>query len=378
MNSILSAEEVRRALSIRDLTCPALGPHALQLLVHAAATALSTAWNIAVRVQRANPIVSVRDNYDLLGYSPEAAARDARYTRYVCDVALLRTQTSALLPPLLSELSQSELDDVLLVCPGMTYRRDCIDRLHTGEPHQLDLWRIRRGQLDADDLARMIGILISVLLPGRAWQTSPASHPYTTAGLQIDVREGEAWVEIGECGLVHPELLQRTGLDPTRICGLALGLGLDRLLMLRKGIDDIRLLRSSDERVARQMLDLEPYRPVSAMPAVRRDLSLAVAADADGEELGDRVRAALGADADVIESMEILAETPYERLPAAAVERMGVSPGQKNVLLRVVLRALDRSLTHGECNILRDRIYAAVHHGGRQEWSVPLLTRARS
>ena len=79
MNSILSAEEVRRALSIRDLTHPALGPHALQLLVDAAATALAAAWNISVRMQRASPIVSIRDNYDRLGYSPEAAARDARH-----------------------------------------------------------------------------------------------------------------------------------------------------------------------------------------------------------------------------------------------------------------------------------------------------------
>jgi phenylalanyl-tRNA synthetase alpha chain len=384
MSSILTPEEVRRALSIRDLTRPDHGPHAMQLLVDAAASALSTTWNVAARVQRSSPIVSVSDNYDRLGYSPEAAARDARYTRYVCDVALLRTQTSALVPPVLRELSATDLDDILLVCPGLTYRRDCIDRLHTGEPHQLDLWRIRRGKLDDDDLREMIALLMKALLPGRAWQTSRASHPYTTGGLQIDVRDGrvcgrspsgrladaEAWVEIGECGLVHPELLVRTGHDPARISGLALGLGLDRLLMLRKGINDIRLLRSSDERVARQMLDLEPYRPVSTMPAVRRDLSLAVAADARGEDIGDRVRAALGVEAEVIESMAILSETPYERLPAAAIERMGVSPLQKNVLLRIVLRALDRSLTHGECNILRDRIYAAVHQGERKEWSV--------
>ena len=77
------------------------------------------------------------------------------------------------------------------------------------------------------------------------------------------------------------------------------------------------------------------------------------------------------AEADMIESLEILAETPYERLPAAAIERMGVSPGQKNVLLRVVLRALDRSLTHAECNVLRDRIYAALHEGDRSEWARP-------
>ena len=372
MNSILTAEEVRRALSIRDLTQPALGPHALQLLVDVATQALTAAWNVAVRVHRASPIVSVRDNYDELGYSPEAAARDARYTRYVCDVAVLRTQTSALLPAFLRELAanpENTPSDLLLVCPGLTYRRDVIDRLHTGEPHQLDLWRLRQGSLSSAELEQMIAILIGALLPGRPYRTSPAEHPYTTSGLQIDVRDGDGWIEVGECGLVHPALLARTGHEPTRISGLALGLGLDRLVMLRKGISDIRLLRSSDERVANQMLDLAPYRPVSAMPAVRRDLSLAVAAHTEVEELGDRIRSALGDDTGVIESVTVLGETPYGELPAAAIQRMGVAPHQKNVLVRVTLRALDRSLTHDECNALRDRIYAAVHEGTEKEWA---------
>lgn len=369
MNSILRADEVRRALSIRDLTDPAQGPHALQLLVNDAVSALVERWAIPARVHRASPIVSVADNYDRLGYSPAARARDVRYTRYVCDVAVLRTQTSALLPPLLSSLAAAPPDDVLLVCPGLTYRRDCIDRLHTGEPHQLDLWRLRRGALGVRELDIMVAALVQALLPGRSWRTSATSHPYTTHGLQIDVEDGRTWVEIGECGVVHSQLLAATGHEPASVSGLALGLGLDRVLMLRKGIDDIRLLRSADPRVARQMLDLEPYRPVSVMPAVRRDLSLAVDAATTPEELGDRVRRALGEDADVIESIEVLAETPHDALPAVAVRRMGLSPGQKNALVCVVLRALDRSLSHAECNILRDRIYRAVHQGARHEWA---------
>jgi phenylalanyl-tRNA synthetase alpha chain len=75
-----------------------------------------------------------------------------------------------------------------------------------------------------------------------------------------------------------------------------MGLGLDRLVMLVKGIDDIRLLRSTDPRVADQMGDLTPYRPVSSMPATTRDLSLAVAERLDAELLGDRVRRMAGRD----------------------------------------------------------------------------------
>jgi phenylalanyl-tRNA synthetase alpha chain len=377
--SILSAEELRRTLSVRDLTDPTSGPHALQQLIEAALEALRQAWGCAVRVHRQSPIVSIADNYDRLHYPPEGAARDARYTRYVCDTALLRTQTSAMIPGLLRRLAEAPPEDVLLACPGLVYRRDCIDRLHTGEPHQMDLWRVRRGApLGVADLREMIETVVRALLPGRELRVEPARHPYTTDGLQIDVREGAQWVEIGECGLALPALLVENGLEPGHTTGLAMGLGLDRILMLRKGLDDIRLLRSADPRIASQMLDLEPYRPVSSMPAVRRDLSLVLADEDTPEELGDAVRAALGERAELVESVEVRSETPYRELPAAAVARLGIAPGQKNVLLRVVLRALDRTLTHEECNVLRDDIYAALHRGSSWEWAARPMERAVS
>jgi phenylalanyl-tRNA synthetase alpha chain len=369
---ILSTDAVRRALSIRDLTDPAAGPHAMQRLIDDVLSALRLAWRCDVRLHRQSPIVSVADNYDRLRYPPEGAARDARYTRYVCDTALLRTQTSAMIPPLLRQLAAAPQlpEDVLLACPGLVYRRDSIDRLHTGEPHQMDLWRIRTGApLGVEDLRHMVETVVRALLPGRELRTTPARHPYTTDGLQIDVRHGAEWVEIGECGLANPELLAESGLDTARTSGLAMGLGMDRILMLRKGLDDIRLLRAEDPRIASQMLDLEPYREVSSMPEVRRDLSLVLEGDATSEELGDVVRAALGSRAEVVETVEVLSETPCEALPPAAVQRLGISPGQKNVLLRVVLRALDRSLTHAECNELRDIIYAALHRGTSWQWA---------
>jgi phenylalanyl-tRNA synthetase alpha chain len=377
--SILSAEELRRALSVRDLTDPVSGPHALQQLIEAALEALRQAWGCAVRVHRQSPIVSIADNYDHLHYPPEGAARDVRYTRYVCDTALLRTQTSAMIPGLLRRLAEAPPEDVLLACPGLVYRRDCIDRLHTGEPHQMDLWRVRRGApLGVADLREMIDTVVRALLPGRELRVEPARHPYTTDGLQIDVRDGDQWVEIGECGLALPALLAENGLEPGRTTGLAMGLGLDRILMLRKGLDDIRLLRSADPRIASQMLDLEPYRPVSSMPAVRRDLSLVLGEEDTPEELGDAVRAALGDRAELVESVEVRSETPYRALPAAAVARLGIAPGQKNVLLRVVLRALDRTLTHEECNVLRDDIYAALHRGSSWEWAARPVERSVS
>jgi phenylalanyl-tRNA synthetase alpha chain len=342
----------------------------MQLLVAGAASALANAWGAEVRVHRASPVVSVEDNYDRLHYPQDGAARDARYTRYVTERTLLRTQTSALLPPVLRSLAASPPGDVLLCCPGLVYRRDCIDRLHTGEPHQMDLWRVRAGgpRLGDEDLRRMIDLVAAALLPGARTRTSPAVHPYTQNGLQVDAEIGGEWVEIGECGLALPDILVESGL-PSSASGLAMGIGLDRVLMLRKGMDDIRLLRSKDPRIAAQMLDLLPYREVSDKPAIRRDLSVAVARDDAAEELGDRVREALGERAASVESVEILSETPYDELPPAARERLGIAPGQKNVLVRVVIRDLDRTLTHPEANHLRDVVYAALHQGSVHMWA---------
>ena len=149
-----------------------------------------------------------------------------------------------------------------------------------------------------------------------------------------------------------------------------MGIGLDRAVMLRKGIADIRLLRSDDPRVAAQMRDLEAYREVSAQPPVRRDLSVACAPGLTDEELGDRVRSALSAEAaEWVEEVAVAARTPSAELPAAARERLGIADGQENLLVRVVLRHPTRSLAKAEANALRNSIYAALHEGSDWKWA---------
>lgn len=358
----LTPAQVADDLAIRDLTDPEAGPHALQLLVADAAATLGRRWGCEVRPARGGRVVARADNYDRLGFAPDDVTRDARYTRYVDGDHVLRSHTSALVPPALRALAADPGPgpaDVLLVAPGITYRRDAIDRLHTGTPHQLDLWRIARKPLGVTHLDGMIEALTARLLPGREVRTEARRHPYTLAGRQIDVRVGDEWVEIGECGLAHPQVLAGAGLRGWT--GLAMGLGLDRLLMVRTGVPDIRLLRSGDPRVATQMLDLDPYRPVSRLPAIRRDLSVAVPVDDMVEDLGDRVREALGADADLVEEVTILSETAHGDLPAAAVERLGLRPDQKNVLVKLVIRPHHRTLTDAEANHHRDLAHNALH-----------------
>ena len=367
----LSPAQLRTALGVRDLSDPAAGPHAIQILTDRAVEALARAWSCEVRWCRGPEVVPVADNYDRLGYAPGAITRESRYTRYVSAGRMLRSHSTAMVPPALRRLAQDRQarggGDVLLACPGMVYRRDAIDWQHSGTPHQLDLWRITARAMTDADLDEMVSCLTGALVPGLPYRQEPRIHPYTERGRQVDVRYGDRWVEVWECGLAHPGVLAAAGLSGG---GLALGMGLDRMLMLVKDIPDIRLLRSADPRIAGQMRDLAVYRPVSSMPAVTRDLSVAVDAGEDTDTLGDRVRDALGPDAECVEEVRVLSATPYAGLPAAAIRRLGARPGQKNLLVRVVLRDLEKTLTDEAANVLRDRMYLAIHEGTEQQWAV--------
>jgi phenylalanyl-tRNA synthetase alpha chain len=365
--SYLDPVQLQRDLGMRDLSEPAEGPHAIQILISQAVERLSDAWKCEVRWCRGPRVVPVADNYDRLGYPAEAITRETRYTRYVHAQTMLRSHSSAMIPPALRRLARQPGDDVLLSCPGIVYRRDAIDWQHTGTPHQLDLWRITRQAMSSTDMDQMIAVLLGALVPGLPHRQQPRTHPYTLDGRQVDVYHGGRWVEVGECGLAHPSVLAAAGL-PGR-SGLAVGIGLDRLLMLVKHIPDIRLLRSGDPRITRQMRDLARYQQVSLMPPITRDLSVAVWQDDDEETLGDRVRDTLGADTSCVEEIRVLSATAYPQLPAPAIGRLGAKPGQKNLLVRVVLRDLDQTLTNQTANALRDRIYRALHQGTEYQWA---------
>jgi phenylalanyl-tRNA synthetase alpha chain len=366
--SYLTPDQLRQALTLADLTDPAYGPHCMQEMVAGATGALRDRWACPVLVHRPGRVVAVADNYDALGYPPDGPSRDRRYTRYVDAGRLLRSQTSAAVPSALRELAPTAPDDVLVCAPGLVYRRDAIDRLHVGEPHQLDLWRVAARRMTGADLHAMIAAVVDALLPGARWRATPASHPYTQDGREVEVLAGGEWVELLECGLAHPHVLAAAGLGAHS--GLAMGIGLDRAVMLRKGIADIRLLRSEDPRVAAQMRDLEPYREVSAQPPARRDVSIACAPGLTDEDLGDAVRGALTAEeAEWVEEVAVCARTPGAELPAVARERIGIADGQENLLVRVVLRHPTRSLAKAEANALRNRIYAALHEGSEYEWA---------
>jgi phenylalanyl-tRNA synthetase alpha chain len=368
MPNLVSNQALSNTLKLIDLTNARHEIHAMQRLIQNIHTALAHLWSCNRQLVRSSPVVPVENNYDRLGYPPDGVARDARYTRYVTERLILRTQTSAAVPDILDGLSVDPPRDLLVVLPGLVYRRDSIDRLHCGEPHQLDLWRIvdrRKGSsMSKVDLQQMIAVVMQTALPGISWRTQSSQHPYTEQGVQIDALWQKDWVEVGECGLASKAILDNACL--VHHTGLAMGLGLDRLLMIRKNIPDIRLLRSQDPRIRLQMNDLQPYRPVSAMPAIRRDLSLCVDRAMSEEEIGDIVRSQLP-EVDCVEELVIKSKTSYEELPLSAHSRMGMKPSQKNILLQVSIRHMERTLTDEEANAVRNKIYMLLHQGEKQE-----------
>ena len=368
MTTTIGYSRLIQALTLRDLTDSHQGAHAMQLLIAEIQSAIEQTWPVYLQRINNNPIVSTSHNYDELGYPDDGPAREARYSRYITEKLMLRTQTSSAIPAWLKGWSGNHPDNLGALCHGLVYRRDSIDRWHTSEPHQLDIWiLLSRDCYAGQDIVRQsVNAVFERALPEREVLLSDSPHPYTELGQQIDiVGDYEELIEVGECGLVSSALLKRCGWDPSNTTGIAMGIGLDRLLMLRKNIPDIRLLRHEDPRIQNQMLDLQPWMEVSFQPSIKRDLSLAVDEDVNDEILGDTIREVLQEQADLIEEVCILSETPYLNLPNTAIERMGMRTGQKNVLIRLVMRHPTRSISNPEANQIRNQVYQALHQGAR-------------
>lgn len=365
MKDILENSKLIESLNLRDLTNPLQGEHAMQLLLQKIIVVSKKHLECDVQIHRKSPVVRLQENYDLLNYPTDGASRDSRYTKYISEDLILRTQTSSMIPSIVKDLALYPLDkDTLMVCPGIVYRRDVIDKLHVSCPHQLDLWLISEQPKTKDDLVKLIDIILNALIPNVEYMLTDAVHPYTTSGVQIDVKHNNQWVEVGECGLASTDVLNLSGKP---LSGLAMGLGLDRLLMIVKDLNDIRLIRDTDERVQSQMLTLKKYKSVSKMPAASKDISIAVDKDMKEEEIGSIINEKYPHYLDSIEEIKVLSETSHEQLPEAAIKRMGLSKNQKNLLLRIVIRNLSKTLTMEEAKAIRNDIYKTLHMGSCSE-----------
>jgi phenylalanyl-tRNA synthetase alpha chain len=182
-------------------------------------------------------------------------------------------------------------------------------------------------------------------------------------------------IEILECGLTSDELLRKSGLDPKKYSGWALGIGLDRLVMTLKAIPDIRYLRSTNPDIAKQMTDLSPYKEVSHQPSIKRDMSYSVPKSYVEEDINEDIRNALGDNMNILESVEVVSETPAEQLPDRVRERLGCKPDQKNVLVRITLRHLEKTLTNKQANEIYDGIYTKINHGTGGYYSKDIIAK---
>jgi len=364
----ISKEALNRYLAIPDLTQSAT-PHALRMIYEKITDYMrSTHPESDVQIHRKSPIVTTEDNYDNLLIAKDNISRSSTYTHYVDKTHILRTHTSAHLPGILRELSQrDDWEDVVILLPGLAYRRDVSDKKHVSEVHMLEMWRIvknsARRPIVKDDLLAVVKGVATTAAPGWQLRIENSPHPYTNQGIEVNAVNGKRDIEILECGLIKDAILSNSGLDPKAHSGWALGMGLDRLVMTLKDIPDVRYLRSTNPRIAEQMTNLEPYEEVSNQPAIKRDMSYSVPTAYVEEDISSDIRGALKDKIDTLEEVEILSETPYDSLPAIARERLGCQPGQKNVLVRVTLRHLEKSITNEEANAIYEQVYKGVNKG---------------
>lgn len=338
--------------------------HAIGILVRDIYSTLEKHYRISPEIQRGNRVVSIEDNYYALGYSQSETTLSNVYTRYINDSTLLRTQMSSTIPNLLKNYSHSHCEkEVLWMCPGIVYRRDVRDKTHVSEPHQLDIWYLQKKLCVREDLLDLVSLIIGIIEKHTQqkikWRYNETTHHYTDNGIEVEIYYQNRWLEILECGLIGRKLLSNYHLEG--YSGLALGLGLERLVMLIKDIDDIRILLSQDEKILMQLKDLKKYKKVSNQPATKRDLSLAVRQELTIEALTENILSKVE-DTD-IEEIILLSETSYQDLPLVARERLGIKKGQKNMLIRIILRNLTQTISSEKANNLYTTIYEMNHQG---------------
>jgi phenylalanyl-tRNA synthetase alpha chain len=181
-------------------------------------------------------------------------------TFYLPDGRLLRTQTSSVQIHAMEE-NQPPLR---LIMPGRVYRRDDITKRHYPVFHQLEALMIEEGTT----LGHLKGLLTALAqgLFGADRQTRfrPSYFPFTEPSVEMDVDcpfcvgkgcgtcSYSGWIELGGAGMVHPNVLKAVNYDPEKVTGFAFGMGIDRIAMIRYGINDIRLLWENDARFLSQ------------------------------------------------------------------------------------------------------------------------------
>ncbi|ATD55271.1 phenylalanine--tRNA ligase subunit alpha [Clostridium chauvoei] len=199
-------------------------------------------------------------NFEALNIPKNHPARSEQDTFYINDSLVLRTQTS----PVQIRVMEDQKPPIKMIAPGKVYRSDAVDATHSPIFYQMEGLVIDKGVTFAD-LKGTLELFAKKMFGDKVkTKFRPHHFPFTEPSAEMDatcfvcqgegcrVCKGSGWIELLGCGMVHPQVLRNCGIDPEVYSGFAFGFGVDRMVMLKYGIDDIRLLYESDMRFLNQ------------------------------------------------------------------------------------------------------------------------------
>ncbi len=201
-------------------------------------------------------------NFDALNTPDDHPARDSHDTFYLEDTGLLRTQTSTVQIRVMEKMPPP----IRIISPGRCYRKETVDATHHFAFHQIEGLYVDRGVSFADLKGTIEAMGRQVLGENTKVRFRPHFFPFTEPSVEYDftcsicrgenatcsICKGTGWIEIAGAGMVDPAVFENVGYDPEEFTGFAFGMGLERIAMIRHGIDDIRLFLENDLRFTRQ------------------------------------------------------------------------------------------------------------------------------
>ncbi|KAB1439505.1 phenylalanine--tRNA ligase subunit alpha [Candidatus Galacturonibacter soehngenii] len=199
-------------------------------------------------------------NFDALNIPDNHPAKDEQDTFYINSDMVLRTATS---PVQVREMEKGKLP-IRMIAPGRVFRSDEVDATHSPSFHQVEGLVIDKNITFADLKGTLAEFAKELFGPDTKVKFRPHYFPFTEPSAELDVScykcggkgcrfcKGEGWIEILGCGMVHPNVLRMSGIDPDEYSGFAFGMGLERIALLKYEIDDMRLLYENDYRFLKQ------------------------------------------------------------------------------------------------------------------------------
>lgn len=199
-------------------------------------------------------------NFEALNIPANHPAKDEQDTFYVNENIVLRTQTSSIQ---VHEMEKGTLP-IRMIAPGRVFRSDEVDATHSPSFHQVEGLLIDKNVTFADLKGTLQQFAKEIFGEDTKVKFRPHHFQFTEPSAEMDVScfkcggkgcrfcKGEGWIEILGCGMVHPNVLRMSGIDPEEYVGFAFGVGLERIALLKYEIDDMRLLYENDTRFLKQ------------------------------------------------------------------------------------------------------------------------------